>query len=532
MREISLPSWRSSLAAAITLAVFSLDIFSQLEAAVSVLYIIAIVVGATGRSARIIKFWTGLCISLALAAFGMTHIQQINGNALLRLVVSVVGMGVTSALLCLMERERRARQEVRHLNEALQELVRKRTDELSRSEHRFSAFFSDLDIPCAECDIAEARRILDRANARCHAIFDEMKLAEPALVEQSLQSLRLTKANGPLLTLIGCTDEEAFVNLPLDAWIEEAAKLRGSLLETIFYGRRRLAQNVTIIERMERRIPASITLNILPDGTSCFATVIDNSEQQRVHEAILKAEMEMARANRAATLGALTSSLIHELNQPILAVGLEIGNVRRALAREPVDLVRTEKAIMRMERNATRVSAIVQRFREQLTKRKRRITAVSLCALLADTYGLLERELGSRATSLTWRCDDEDMLVLGDWIEIQQVVINLVMNAAEAMSEVRGAREICIDASRIGENFVQMAVADSGPGIPESNLSRIFEPFFTTKPGGMGMGLQICRSITESFGGKLRAESSSDGCTFIMTLMSVASEAQVTAEVQ
>jgi C4-dicarboxylate-specific signal transduction histidine kinase len=407
--------------------------------------------------------------------------------------------------------EVRAKETIAELNRSLSDAVQRRTEELNRSEFRFASLFSDLDIPCAEQTISAAYAFVASARAAGHASLASWRESELGQVARCRDELRFTSANCPLLALVGCGDREALLAMPLAGWIKDAERFIDMQITAMFEGSRHLVAAATIVSKSGEHIPVALRLNMLADWSACFVTFTDTSEQQRAHELVLATQAQVARANRSATIGAMSASLVHELNQPILSVGLEAKNSKRWLAAIPSNIEAANDALDRLLLNADRMAAIVGRTREKLVKRQRALVAVNLCALAIETAALLERELTARGATLSLTFDSEFARVAGDPVELQQVLINLILNAADAMA---GAGVPSLVGLRVGageRGRIAVIVNDRGPGIPDDVAERLFEPFFTTKQDGMGMGLQICKTIVETLGGVIAASNRPDG---------------------
>ena len=235
----------------------------------------------------------------------------------------------------------------------------------------------------------------------------------------------------------------------------------------------------------------------------------------------LDAQMQIAHVNRIATMGHLTASIAHEVNQPIGAILMNVGTASRWLNAQPPELERATQSIDRIAADGRRAGEIVSRIRDLVKKAPgRRIESLNVNAVIVQVIALTGGEISNNGASLQTRMTDDLPLVWGDRVQLQQVILNLIMNAIEAMGEVtEGSRELTISTDRADADSVLVTVSDSGPGLPPANLARIFEAFYTTKATGLGMGLSICRSIVEAHGGRLWATPNEPrGAVFCMTL--------------
>jgi PAS domain S-box-containing protein len=241
------------------------------------------------------------------------------------------------------------------------------------------------------------------------------------------------------------------------------------------------------------------------------AFVLDLTERKRAEAEARESErryremqMEVAHANRVATMGQLTASIAHEVNQPIAAA---VTNAEAALlwlgARSP-DLEEARQAIGRIVKDASRAGNVIGRIRELIKKAPTRKDRVDINEAIREVIELTRGEAVKNGASVQTALGEGLPLIEGDRVQLQQVVLNLVVNAVQAMCAVaKGQRELFITTARGDPNGVLVTVKDSGPGLPAESLEHLFAPFYTTKPDGLGMGLSICRSIIETHGGRI-----------------------------
>jgi len=235
------------------------------------------------------------------------------------------------------------------------------------------------------------------------------------------------------------------------------------------------------------------------------AFVVDLSERKR-------AQAELAHANRVATMGQLSASIAHEVNQPIAALLTNAGTAKRWLARQPPNLERAMQSIDRIVSDGRRTADIVSRIRDFSKSAPARKGDLEINEAILEIMILTRATMSENGVSLEMRLSDGLPHILADKVQLQQVILNLIMNAIEAMSEVaEGSRELLIETSSAEAGGILFTISDSGPGLPQVNLDRPFEAFYTTKASGLGMGLSICRSIVEAHGGRLTAANRADG---------------------
>jgi PAS domain S-box-containing protein len=244
-------------------------------------------------------------------------------------------------------------------------------------------------------------------------------------------------------------------------------------------------------------------------------------ERLRVSEQrLLDAQMELARVTRVTTLGELTASIAHEVNQPLAAVVANAEACLRWLDRRIPDLDATRRSVEWIIDDGNRASEVIRRVRALANKTDIEKAPLDINDITREVIALVQRELTSHQVSLRMKLAPALPRVLGDRVQLQQVIINLVMNGIEAMRSVTDRPPELVILSRQDETQqVLLSVTDCGTGISAENADRLFNPFFTTKSGGMGMGLSICRSIIEAHDGRLWASANvPDGATFQFTL--------------
>ena len=261
------------------------------------------------------------------------------------------------------------------------------------------------------------------------------------------------------------------------------------------------------------RIPVLIGVANL-EGTEGqgVAFVLDLTERKRAEAEARENErrfrnmqMELAHANRLATLGQLAASITHEVKQPITAALLNTQTAQRFLTRQQPDVEKAKKAIDRAVKNGMRVSEVVDRTHALVRKEPVRKDRLEINEAISEVIGLTRGEALKNGVQVRTQLAEGLPVIHGSRVQIQQVMLNLIVNAVEAMSQMSDdSRELQI--STQGEaDYVLVGVRDSGPGLSEGAIERAFEAFYTTKSSGLGMGLSICRSIVEDHGGRLWA---------------------------
>jgi len=230
-------------------------------------------------------------------------------------------------------------------------------------------------------------------------------------------------------------------------------------------------------------------------------------ESTRLERRYREAQMALAHANRVATMGQLTASIAHEVNQPITAAVTYALAARRWLSADPPNVSEVDDALSLIIKEGNRAGEVVERVRALIKKVPARKDAVAIDDAILEVIALTRAEAANNSVSVRTQFAEDLPRIQGDRVQLQQVMLNLIVNSIQAMSGIwEGTRElhICIDGVPPGGG-VRVGVRDTGPGLSPESLSRLFESFYTTKPEGMGMGLSICRSIVEAHGGRLWA---------------------------
>ena len=276
------------------------------------------------------------------------------------------------------------------------------------------------------------------------------------------------------------------------------------------------------------RAPVLIGLATFEEsGNEGVAFVLDLTERKRAEAEMRERErryremqMALAHTNRVATIGQLTASIAHEVNQPITGTVMSAQAALRWLDARPRNLERVRQALARIVQDGLRAGEITARIRGLIQKAPQHQEALMINQAVLEVIALLNGEMAEHSISVQTQLGDALPILYGDRVQLQQVILNLIINAVQAMSSVsEGPRELLVITGRAAADSLCVAVRDSGPGLSPAVLERLFEPFYTTKPSGLGLGLSICRSIIEAHGGQLWATANAPrGAVFSFTV--------------
>ncbi|MBR0691901.1 sensor histidine kinase [Bradyrhizobium lablabi] len=282
------------------------------------------------------------------------------------------------------------------------------------------------------------------------------------------------------------------------------------------------------VQRNIGHVPVLVGMTMF-EGTpkEGVAFVLDLTDSKKAALALRESEqrhrqigLELAHANRVSAIGQLSLSIAHEVTQPITATAVSAESALRWLSTEPPNLAKAKEGLGRIVNDVKRAQEIVDRIRSFIKKTPPRRDALAINEAILEVVALIRHEVAKNHVSVETQLTEGLPPVQGDRVQLQQVILNLIMNAVEAMSDSdKRTRQLLINTDKANQKEIRIVVQDSGPGMAPESIDRVFSPFYTTKPSGLGMGLSICRSIIEAHEGRLWATAAEPtGTAFAFTL--------------
>jgi PAS domain S-box-containing protein len=303
-------------------------------------------------------------------------------------------------------------------------------------------------------------------------------------------------------------------------WMIHPDDRKQALVETENLAAGRILQRFGLRFREKNGSYRWLSWRAVPHEGRIYAMARDETEQKHAEDGLREARQELERVSRHTTVGAMTASIAHELNQPLAAIVANGNAGLKWLARKDPNLDEVQEALQGIVDDGLRAAEIITSIRGMFRKDDHEKLLVSVNDLVREVLPLIHGDLERRQIILRSELHGALPKIKGERVPLQQVLLNLIMNASEAMSAVTGReRKLTIQTALNEPASVRVTVEDTGCGVDQAHLDRIFDPFFTTKSHGMGLGLSICRSIVEAHGGKLWASRRSPfGTAFHLTL--------------
>jgi two-component system, LuxR family, sensor kinase FixL len=363
--------------------------------------------------------------------------------------------------------------------------------------------------------------------------FDQLKAAgvddiaahldqHPELIEHAKDVVRVTEVNRDAVSLFRAGNAAEMVQ-PVRYIFEAAPGLAKRVMVAHFEGRRNFIEETKILAFDGTVIDVlfTVTYPVLPElQDTTFITMQDISERLSTEQQLRKLQADFAHTGRIATLGELATSIAHEINQPLAAIVTNGETSLRWLARADQNTEKVTQLTTRIVSNARRASEIIHRLRGMAAKHEPEKCLIDLNDVVEEALLFIRHDIDAKAIALSTKFGAGLPRVMGDRIQLQQVIINLLVNSVQAMAlSGQPLRQIDVQTSIDEEGAVEFSVLDNGPGVAETDMDHIFESFFSTKEAGLGIGLAICQSIISAHGGFISgANRPTGGAHFYFTL--------------
>jgi PAS domain S-box-containing protein len=409
--------------------------------------------------------------------------------------------------------------------------ARRSAEEAMRdSEQRYRHLFHHMPIAMFQLDARELTRLFRELRAQGVTDLRSYLGQDPDFLHRAMDALIVNEVNDRSVQMFGARDASDLAGSVERYWLASPESFQRGL-ETRFRGER-IFQEETKVATLDGRVIdvlcTSARLGRADDLEISLVSFIDITERARAQAALQQLQANFAHASRISMLGELTALIAHEVNQPLAAVVTNGEAALRWLNRSEPDLAEASESIRSIVDDGQRAGDIIARIRAMAGGRGPQQTTLSLHDIIEESMMFLRHEFQSKEVAVSLDLAPALPPVLGDRIQLQQVVVNLGINAAQAMAHAgTRRRQLAIRTTLSSQNTLCCTLEDSGPGIKSDHLTQLFDRFFTTNDGGMGMGLPISRSIIEAHGGQIRADNGSafGGARFSFTLPAAAEPA-------
>lgn len=399
---------------------------------------------------------------------------------------------------------------------ALTDITERKKEEEARrtSEFHYRNMFAAMAASFWELDFSGVSPILRDLKNQGVKDFAAHFRAHPDVVRAMTRATRVIDVNEQTVAMFGRGDKAELLRDVAPFWTDVSLQVYAdSVLASI---RRQPGFSAeTRLRRLDgTEFDALFTVSFPAAGMASskfLIGVIDISERVNAQEAVRRLQSEMAHAARLSTLGELAASIAHEVNQPLAAIATNASAGLRWLDRPEPNLDEVRSLSIRIAADARRAADIIARIRGMATQRTAESVSLSLKTVIEDSVAFLRHEMQAQGVVVALDLPSELPEVSGDRIQLQQVVVNLVINAAQAMAKSPAGERSIVIAARRETDMLVVDVLDRGPGIAADHFDRLFQSFFTTKDNGMGIGLPICRSIVEAHGGLIEADNRASG---------------------
>lgn len=459
------PLLSTVVAAVLALGIFAVDTFTTFRGAIAVLYVVVVLMAANLFKRRGLLLVSAGCLALTIASFSISHGFAAGGDALVRCLMSLSAIGITTILA----------------------LANQSTTMMLRDQAEL------LDLTHDAVLVRDMENTVTYWNRGAEELYGWQRAD---VVGRSSHDLLRTVLPAPLESI--------------NRELVRTGRWEGDLIHRKRDGSQVLVSSRWALQKDEDGRPVAV-----------LETNTNITERSQAQEALHRAEAQLAHVARVTTLGELTASIAHEVNQPLAAIVTNGEACLRWLNREPPELDEARSAVNRSVEAARRASEVISHLRALARKSVSERVRLDIADVINEVVLLVQRECVRERVALHVDLPATRLTAVGDRVQLQQVIMNLLINGIQAIAAANGRRrDLWVRASLQQDGReVAVSVEDSGIGLSPGDETRMFEAFFTTKPEGMGMGLSISRSIIESHGGRISASANAGaGATVRFTL--------------
>jgi C4-dicarboxylate-specific signal transduction histidine kinase len=373
-------------------------------------------------------------------------------------------------------------------------------------EDRFRMLIHHTPTPLWYVDARGAGEVFERLRAEGVTDIAAYLDAHPELVEIAQDIVLVTEINRAAVALFGADTATDLIR-PVRYLYAATPEMAKRVMVAHFEGRRNYVEQAKMatFDGQVRDVVFSVTYPAPPEHLdTTFITIEDITERLRTEAQLRRLQADFAHAARVSMLGELATSIAHEVKQPLAAIVTNAETSLRWLAREEPNVAKASELTARIAASAQRANDIIQRVRNMAVKQEPERVALDLAEVVDEALHFVRHDLDARGVTLLRADAEQPPLVVGDRVQLQQVVVNLLVNSIQAIAEVDPQeRRIALEIEVNTADAVMLSIHDTGPGVAEPDLDSVFDGFFTTKDTGMGIGLSICQSIIVEHGGRI-----------------------------
>lgn len=383
------------------------------------------------------------------------------------------------------------------------------------SEYKYRNLFQAMAASFWELDFSGVGAMLRGLRAAGVKDYAAHFAANPAFVRDMMRATKVLDVNEQTVALFGRGDKQELLATVEPFWPDSSNDVFAASVIHAVTGKPNYATETKLRKLDGEEIDALFTACFPPESVAkgeLLIGVIDISERKRANAELQRLQADFAHAARVSMLGELTASIAHEVNQPLAAIATNASAGLRWLNRPQPDMDEVKTLTTNIVADARRAADIIARIRDMAAYRPAERQGLQVGEIVLEALQFLRHELQALGTRVSLDIAPSLPGVIADRTQLQQVVVNLVINAAQAMAHAgTHPRDVRIAARQATPTQLELVVEDSGPGIDTAHMNRLFQSFFSTKANGMGMGLAICRSIVEAHGGQIGAANKADG---------------------